>query len=107
MHCVIITNRSKDHKFHVGEGVEVSMKIDEQYIEPRSITQNGTYAVGVPITCGIATIEATLRSIIDKRGKRIVLEPQRSTRAEVTIHTPVKIEPRALIVPWDVVNKSK
>ncbi|XP_011343708.2 nuclear pore membrane glycoprotein 210 isoform X2 [Ooceraea biroi] len=98
---------SKDHKFHIGEGVEVSMKIDEQYIEPKSITQNGTYAVGVPITCGITTIEATLRSIIDKRGKRMVLDSQRSAKAELTIHTAMKVQPRALIVPWDIVNKSR
>jgi len=103
----MIVNRSKDHKFHIGEGVEVSMKIDEQYIEPKSITQNGTYAVGIPITCGVTTIEAVLRSIINKRGKRIILEPPRSTRTELTIHTPVKVQPRVLIIPWDIMNKSR
>lgn len=98
---------NKDHKFHIGEGVEVSMKIDEQYFEPKSITQNGTYAVIVPITCGITVVEATLRGIIDKRGKRIAFDPQPSTRAEFTIHTPVVIQPRVLAVPWDIVNKSR
>ncbi|XP_012215502.1 nuclear pore membrane glycoprotein 210 [Linepithema humile] len=98
---------SKDHKFHVGEGVEVSMKIDEQYLEPKLITQNGTYAVVVPITCGMTIVEATLRGIIDKRGKKIPFVPQLSTKAELTVHTPVKVQPRVLTIPWDVVNKSK
>lgn len=98
---------NKDHKFHIGEGVEVTMKIDEQYLEPKAITQNGTYAVVVPITCGITTVEATLRGIIDERGRRIAFEPQLSTRAELTIHTPVKVQPRVLAIPWDVVNKSR
>ncbi|XP_072752648.1 nuclear pore membrane glycoprotein 210 [Anoplolepis gracilipes] len=98
---------NKDHKFHIGEGVEVSMKIDEQYFEPKSVTQNGTYAIVVPITCGITVVEATLRGIIDKRGKRIVFDPQPSTTAELTIHTPVVVQPRVLAVPWDVVNKSR
>ncbi|XP_050451905.1 nuclear pore membrane glycoprotein 210 [Cataglyphis hispanica] len=98
---------NKDHKFHIGEGVEVSIKIDEQYIEPKSITQNGTYAVIVPITCGITVVEATLRGIIDKRGKRITFDPRPSTRAEFTIHTPVVIQPRILAIPWDLVNKSR
>ncbi|XP_018310239.1 nuclear pore membrane glycoprotein 210 [Mycetomoellerius zeteki] len=98
---------SKDHKFHIGEGVEVSMKINEQYLEPKSITQNGTYAVVIPIVCGITTVEATLRGIIDEHGKRIAFEPQLSTRAELTIHTSVKVQPRVLAVPWDIVNKSR
>ncbi|TGZ53948.1 nuclear pore membrane glycoprotein 210 [Temnothorax longispinosus] len=98
---------SKDHKFHIGEGVEVSMKMDEQYLEPKSITQNGTYAVVIPITCGTTIVEATLRGIIDERGKRITFEPQLSTRVELTTHTPVKVQPRVLAVPWDVVNKSR
>ncbi|XP_011876898.1 PREDICTED: nuclear pore membrane glycoprotein 210 [Vollenhovia emeryi] len=98
---------SKDHKFHIGEGVEVSMKINELYLEPQSVTQNGTYAVVIPITCGTTIVEATLRGIIDEHGKRIASEPQLTTRSELTIHTPVKVQPRVLAVPWDVVNKSK
>ncbi|KMQ97059.1 putative nuclear pore membrane glycoprotein 210 [Lasius niger] len=98
---------NKDHKFHLGEGVEVSMKIDEQYFEPKSITQNGTYAVVLPISCGVTVVEAILRGIIDKRGKRITFEPQPSTRTELTIHTPVVVQPSVLAVPWDVVNKSR
>ncbi|XP_011169055.1 nuclear pore membrane glycoprotein 210 [Solenopsis invicta] len=98
---------NKDHKFYIGEGVEVSMRIDEQYLEPKAITQNGTYAVVIPITCGTTIVEATLRGIIDERGKRIAFEPQLSTKAELTIHTPVKVQPRVLAVPWDVVNKSR
>ena len=104
---VVELYNSKDHKFHIGEGVEVSMKINEQYLEPKSITQNGTYAIVIPIVCGITTVEATLRGIINEHGKRIAFEPQLSTRAELTIHTPVKVQPRILAVPWDIVNKSR
>lgn len=100
-------NYSKDHKFHIGEGVEVSMKIDEQYFEPKLITQNGTYVVGVPVTCGTMIVEATLRGIIDKRGKKIAFVMQPSTTAELLIHTPVKVQPRVLAIPWDVANKSR
>ncbi|KAL0127413.1 hypothetical protein PUN28_005602 [Cardiocondyla obscurior] len=98
---------SKDHKFHIGEGAEVSMKVDEQYLEAKSITQNGTYAVVIPITCGTTIVEATLRGIIDEHGERITFEPQPSTTADLTIHTPVKVQPRVLAIPWDIVNKSR
>lgn len=87
--------------------MEVFMKIDQQYFEPKLITQNGTYAVGVPITCGTMTVEAMLRGIIDKRGKKIALETQPSTSVELLIHTPVKVQPRILAIPWDVANKSR
>ncbi|XP_078048616.1 nucleoporin 210 isoform X1 [Augochlora pura] len=98
---------NKDHKFHIGEGVEVSMKIDEQHFDTNLITQNGTYAVGVPIMCGTMTIEATLYGIIDKHGKKISLAAHPTTRAELLIHTPVTIQPKILAVPWDFKVKSR
>lgn len=100
-------NYSKDHKFHIGEGMEVFMKIDEQYFEPTLVTQNGTYVAGVPITSGAMIVEATLRSIIDKFGKKIVFMQEHSTKAELLIHTPVKVQPRILAIPWDATNKSR
>ncbi|XP_076279834.1 nucleoporin 210 [Lasioglossum baleicum] len=98
---------NKDHKFHIGEGVEVSMKIDEQHFDPKMITQNGTYAVGVPIMCGTMTVEATLYGIIDKHGKKISLASHPTARAELLIHTPVAIQPKILAVPWDFKAKSR
>lgn len=98
---------NKDHKFHIGEGVEVSMMINKQYFDVKSITHNGTYAVVVPITCGITLVEATLHGIIDKHGRKTVFEQKLFTKAELTIHTRVQIEPRVLAVPWDVVNESR
>ncbi|XP_076668038.1 nucleoporin 210 [Andrena cerasifolii] len=98
---------NKDHRFHIGEGVEVSMKIEEHYFEPKLVTQNGTYVVGVPITCGTMTIEAVLYGIIDKHGKKIPLTSRPSTRAELLIHTPVAIQPKVLAVPWDFKAKSR
>lgn len=83
------------------------MNIDEQYFKPKLITQNGTYAVGVPITCGTMTVEATLRGIIDEHGSRIASTSQLYTKAELLIHEPVKIQPRILTIPWDIANKSR
>lgn len=100
-------NCSKDHKFYIGEGVDVFMKIDEQYFKPKLMTQNGTYAVGVPITCGTMIVEATLRGIIDERGRKITAVSQLFTTAELLIHEPVKIQPHILAIPWDVANKSR
>lgn len=98
---------NRDHKFHIGEGVEVSMMIDEQYFVPKLIAQNGTYAIVIPVACGTSVVEATLRGIIDKRGSRIAFEPQLSTKAEVTIRTPVIVQPRVITMPWETVNKAK
>lgn len=98
---------SKDHKFYIGEGVEVSVKLDEHYFEPKLITQNGTYIVGVPIACGTMTVEATLYGIIDKHGKKVSFASRPSTRTELLIHTPVTIQPKVLAVPWDFKAKSR
>lgn len=83
------------------------MKIDEQYFEPKLATQNGTYVVGIPITCGTMTVEATLRGIIDEYGRKITSMPQLFTTAELLIHEPVKVQPRVLAIPWDVANRSR
>ncbi|XP_076635899.1 nucleoporin 210 [Colletes latitarsis] len=104
---VVELYNNKDHKFYIGEGVEVSMKLDERYFEPKLVTQNGTYVVGVPITCGTMTIEATLYGIIDKYGKKIPVASRPTTRAELLIHTPVTIQPKVLAVPWDFKAKSR
>lgn len=98
---------NKDHKFHIGEGVEVSVKLNEHYFEPKLITQNGTYIVGVPVTCGTMTVEATLYGIIDKHGKKVSLASHPTTKAELLIHTPVTIQPKILAVPWDFKAKSR
>lgn len=98
---------NKDHKFHIGEGVEMLVKLDEHYFHPKLVTQNGTYIVGVPITCGTMTVEATLYGIIDKHGKKVSLASRPTTRAELLIHTPVTIQPKILAVPWDFKAKSR
>lgn len=98
---------SKGHKFYIGEGVEVSIKLDEHYFEQKLVTQNGTYVVGVPVTCGTMTIEATLYGIIDKHGKKIPVTSRPNTRAELLIHTPVTIQPTVLAIPWDFKAKSR
>lgn len=98
---------NKDHKFHIGEGIEVLVKLNEHYFEPKLITQNGTYIVGVPVTCGTMTVEATLYGIIDKHGKKVSLASHPTTKAELLIHTPVTIQPKVLALPWDFKAKSR
>lgn len=104
---VIELYNNKDHKFHIGEGVEVLTKLDEHYFESKLITQNGTYIIGVPIMCGTMTIEATLYGIIDKHGKKISFASHPTTRAELSIHTSVIVQPKVLAVPWDFKAKSR
>ncbi|XP_043283019.1 nuclear pore membrane glycoprotein 210 [Venturia canescens] len=98
---------SKDHKFHIGEGVEVSLSVDPQFFETKSSTQNGSHVVVVPITCGTSVAEARLLGVINKEGKKIPLVPQLSAKAELVIHTPVTISPRILAVPWDPRSKTR
>ncbi|KAK2582107.1 hypothetical protein KPH14_004479 [Odynerus spinipes] len=98
---------NKDHKFHIGEGVQVSIKVDENYFDPKFVSRNGTYLVGVPIACGTMLVQASLYGIIDKYGKKITLPSPLSTEAELVIHTPVTVRPRVLAVPWDSKSKSR
>lgn len=98
---------SKDHKFHIGEGVEVTVEIDPQFFETKSMTQNGSHVVAVPIACGTTIAEACLHGVINKQGKRIPLASPLVTKAELVIHTPVVVSPRVLAVPWDPKSKSR
>ncbi|XP_012277520.1 nuclear pore membrane glycoprotein 210 [Orussus abietinus] len=97
----------KDHKFHIGEGVEVNMEFEKQYIDTKFITQNGTYTIGVPLMPGTTLVEATLYGVIDKQGRRINISPHLTARAEFIIHHPVVVHPHVLAVPWDVKSKSQ
>ncbi|XP_047371272.1 nuclear pore membrane glycoprotein 210 isoform X1 [Vespa velutina] len=108
MHEIIVElYDNKDHKFHIGDGIEVSIKVDENYFDPKFVSQNGTYLVGVPITCGTMLVQASLYGITDKYGKKIALPSPLSTEAELVIHTPVTIRPHVLAVPWDSKSKSR
>lgn len=98
---------SKEHKFHIGEGVEVSLSVDSQFFKTVSSTQNGSYVVVVPTTCGTTVAEARLHGVINKEGKKISLTQQLSAKAELVIHTPVTISPRVLAVPWDPKSKTR
>nr|XP_050870070.1 nuclear pore membrane glycoprotein 210 [Vespula vulgaris] len=108
MHEIIVElYDNKDHKFHIGEGIEVSIKVDENYFDPKFVSQNGTYLVGVPIACGTMLVQASLYGITDKHGKKIALPSPLSTEAELVIHTPVTVRPHVLAVPWDSKSKSR
>ncbi|KAG7201135.1 hypothetical protein KM043_003926 [Ampulex compressa] len=98
---------NKDHKFYIGDGVEVLIRIDEQYFEPKLVTQNGTYVIGTPIACGTMIVEATLYSIINRHGKKFPFTTHPSTKSELVIHTPVIIQPQILAIPWDAKNRAR
>ncbi|XP_015601046.1 nuclear pore membrane glycoprotein 210 [Cephus cinctus] len=98
---------NKDRRFHIGEGVEATMQIDGKYFNTHSVTPNGTHVIGVPINIGTTTVEATLHGVINKYGKRVTLLSKLSTRAELTIHSPVTVHPKILAMPWDPRGKSR
>ncbi|XP_044576324.1 nuclear pore membrane glycoprotein 210 [Cotesia glomerata] len=98
---------AKDHKFYIGDGVEVMMTIDSKYFHTKFTSKNGTYVVGVPISCGTTTVEAKLHGVIDKNGKKIPLPTPLVAKADLIIHTPVIINPKILAVPWDPKSKSR
>lgn len=98
---------SKDHKFYIGEGVEVTMKINDKYFDKKLTTQNGTHVVATPISTGTTTVEATLHGVINNRGKRIPISPELTAKAELIIHTAVTIFPRILVLPWDPKVKTR
>ncbi|XP_046623224.1 nuclear pore membrane glycoprotein 210 [Neodiprion virginianus] len=96
---------NKDRKYHIGEGVEVNVQIDEKYLNVGSRTQNGTHVVATPIAMGTTIVEASLIAIISSQGKRMNLMPRLTTRAELSIHSQVIVVPKALAVPWDPRSK--
>lgn len=98
---------SKDHRIHLGEGVEVDVKIDEKYLNVDSKTQNGTHIVATPVATGTTIVEATLIGIINNKGKRVSSTPRLSTTAELAIHPPVSVTPKTLAVPWDRRSKPR
>ncbi|XP_015122666.1 nuclear pore membrane glycoprotein 210 [Diachasma alloeum] len=98
---------AKDHKFHIGEGVEVSVDIDQKFFKTVSVTRNGTHIIGVPIACGTTTVEGELHGVINKRGKRIALPTPLTAKAELVIHTPVVVSPQILAVPWEPQSKAR
>ncbi|XP_001601346.4 nuclear pore membrane glycoprotein 210 [Nasonia vitripennis] len=98
---------SKDHKFYIGEGVEVTMKISDKYFDKKATTQNGTHVVAIPTTTGTTIVEATLHGVINKKGKKIPIVPELTASVEFTIHTAVTISPRILALPWDPTVKTR
>ncbi|XP_066600784.1 nuclear pore membrane glycoprotein 210 [Prorops nasuta] len=97
----------KDHKLYIGEGIEVSMKINDYYFQPNMISQNGTYVIGTPIRSGTMIVEAAFYGIIDKYGKKVPTSPILTTKAEFSIHTKINIHPKILAIPWHIKSKSR
>ncbi|KAK0090394.1 hypothetical protein PV325_000676 [Microctonus aethiopoides] len=97
----------KDHKFYIGDSVQVSVDIEQLYFDIKMRSQNGTHIVVVPTICGTTSVEARLHGVIDRMGKHILLETPLVARAELVIHTPVVVSPQILAVPWDPKSKSR
>lgn len=77
------------------------MRINEKFFDKKLTTQNGTYIEAVPISTGTTTVEATLHGVINKKGKKIPIHPELHAKAELVIHSAVKVHPKILALPWD------
>lgn len=97
----------KDHKFYIGNDVKITIDIENNYIDTKLTSQNGSYIIGIPIACGTTRIKAHLHGIKNKYGKNILLKNSLHTESEFIIHSPIIVKPKILTVPWDPNNKSR
>ena len=98
---------NKDHKFYIGDGVEIGIDLDSMFFETISTTLNGSHIVAVPIACGTTIVEACLDGVINEEGKKILITPPLKAKVELVIHMPVVVHPAVLAVPWDPESKSR
>ncbi|XP_067001569.2 nuclear pore membrane glycoprotein 210 [Anabrus simplex] len=98
---------SNDHKFYVGDKVEISLLIPAEYFEMKYITSNGTYCSGTTLQPGTAQVRATLMSVVDTDGHVHPFIPRISVQANMMIYDRISIQPVEVILPWDPVAKPK
>ncbi|XP_011500196.1 PREDICTED: nuclear pore membrane glycoprotein 210 [Ceratosolen solmsi marchali] len=96
-----------DYKFYIGEGVEMTTKINDKYFDTKFTTRNGTHVVVVPTATGTTEVEATLHGVINQKGERIPIYPKLTSNTELTIQSAVTIHPRMLALPWDPKVKTR
>ncbi|KAJ4448520.1 hypothetical protein ANN_10538, partial [Periplaneta americana] len=91
---------SDDHKFFIGDGVQVLVSIPEEYFHVHSSTVNNTHHFGWPVQVGTSQVNATLEGVKDSSG---VLQPSPriSAIADMLIYNRITIHPSEVALPWD------
>jgi hypothetical protein len=97
---------SDDRKFHIGDGVQVSASIPEEYFHVEYSTVNNTHHYGWPERVGTAQVNATLEGVRDSSG---ILHPtpRISAVAAMLIYNPISIRPSEVALPWDPIIQPK
>lgn len=91
---------------HVGPGVEIHTQVAELFnVEQRSL--NGSWLTGWGVQEGVATVKATLESVIHPKRGRYTISPPITTEKELFIYPRITITPSEVILPWDPVIKPK
>ncbi|XP_069681338.1 nuclear pore membrane glycoprotein 210 isoform X2 [Periplaneta americana] len=97
---------SDDHKFFIGDGVQVLVSIPEEYFHVHSSTVNNTHHFGWPVQVGTSQVNATLEGVKDSSG---VLQPSPriSAIADMLIYNRITIHPSEVALPWDPIIQPK
>ncbi|GFG29271.1 hypothetical protein Cfor_07948 [Coptotermes formosanus] len=97
---------SGDHKFHVGDGVQVSASIPEQYFQVEYSTANNTHHYGQPVKVGTAQVNAALEGVRDSSG---ILHPTPRISAvnDIFIYNQISVHPSEVALPWDPIVQPK
>jgi hypothetical protein len=97
---------SDDHKFHIGDGVQVSTSIPENYFHVEYSTDNNTHHYGWPEKAGTAQVNTTLEGVRNPSGI-LYPTPRITAVAAMLIYNPVSLHPPAVALPWDPVMQPK
>lgn len=100
------SDSSDDHKFHVGDGVQVSTLIPEQYFHVEYSTANNTYHYGWPLETGVAQVNATLEGVRDS-SRMLHPSPRISAVADMLIYIRISVHPSEVALPWDPIIQPK
>jgi hypothetical protein len=94
------SDSSDDHRFHIGDGVQVLTSIPEKYFHVEYSTDNNTHHYGWPQKAGTAQVNATLEGVRHLPGI-LYPTPRISVNATMLIYNPVSLHPPAVALPWD------
>lgn len=98
---------SADHKLHIGNDVEVSLSVPEEYFHVETRSSNGTYIHGWPVEVGSAQVSATLLSVVAPGGTINRISPKITTQNKLTIFKPMSINPSQVLLPWNYITKPR
>jgi hypothetical protein len=102
----VCSNSSDGHKFHTGDGVQVSASIPEQYFHVEYSTANNTHHYGWPVQAGTAQVNATLEGVRDSSGI-LHSAPRITAVTDMLIYNKISIHPSEVVLPWDSIVHSK